>query len=548
MTKFTLLRLKNEMLLTNVIANAFGVVTVIFLTYQSAYQGSEEALRLASRFGFIFDAFWIILILFLILLYERPMRRFLDGTYRQLKISSEITLKARQRLLNEPFFLTALDMSVWIIAAVLYALVLWISDVPQPAVYVSFAQCLLTGLITSVTAFFLLRSTLQRRLAPVFFPSGGLFLTPSTLRIRISVRIAALVSACNFVPFLILIVLVLATYQADLEASLILDHLRSNIFINSLIFMVAGVLLMILVSFNLRQPFQNIIRVLQSVRNGDFNHKVRVTSNDEIGYTGDMVNEMTEGLKERDRLRHSLELAEEVQQHFLPRANPQVTGLDIAGQSRFCDQTGGDYYDYIETPTPDAGKIGVVIGDVSGHGIPSALLMASARSSLRQRVSMGGDIGLVIADVNRQIARDVEDSGRFMTLFYTEIDTSQRSIRWVRAGHEPAIFYDPRQDLLEELKGEGMALGVDENWTYTQYHKTGLERGQIIVLATDGIWEAHNARGEMFGKDDFHKTIRLHADKGANQILTAVYTELEEFQRGVEPEDDVTLVIIKIDS
>ncbi|MBW2412091.1 MAG: SpoIIE family protein phosphatase, partial [Deltaproteobacteria bacterium] len=404
---------------------------------------------------------------------------------------------------------------MWIIAAVLYAFVLWIFDVPQPAVYVSFAQCLLTGLITSVTAFFLLRSTLQRRLAPVFFPSGGLFLTPSTLRIRISVRITALVLACNVVPFLILIVLVLATYQADLEASLILDHLRSNIFINSLIFMVAVVLLMMLVSFNLRQPFQNIIRVLQSVRNGDFNHKVRVTSNDEIGYTGDMVNQMTEGLKERDRLRHSLELAKEVQQHFLPRADPQVAGLDIAGQSRFCDRTGGDYYDYIETPKPGAGKIGVVIGDVSGHGIPSALLMASARSSLRQRVSMGGDIGLVIADVNRQIVRDVGDSGRFMTLFYTEIDASQRSVSWVRAGHEPVIFYDPRQDLIEELKGRGMALGVDENWTYTQYHKAGLERGQIIVLATDGIWEAHNAGGEMFGKDDFHKAIRLHADKGA---------------------------------
>ena len=330
------------MLLTNIIANAFGVVTVIFLTYQSAYQGSEEAFRLASRFGFIFDAFWIILILFLILLYERPIRNFLDGTYRQLKISSELTLKARRRLLNEPLFLTALDMCVWAIAAVLYAFVFWISDAPAAAVYVAFAQCLLTGLITSVTAFFLLRSTLQRRLAPVFFPFGGLFLTPRTLRIRISVRIAALVIACNVVPFLILIVLVLATYHTDLKASLILDHLRSNIFINSLIFMVAGVLLMILVSFSLRQPFQNIIRVLQSVRNGDFNQKVRVTSNDEIGYTGDMVNQMTEGLKERDRLRHSLELAEEVQQHFLPRADPQVTGLDIAGQSRFCDRTGGD--------------------------------------------------------------------------------------------------------------------------------------------------------------------------------------------------------------
>jgi sigma-B regulation protein RsbU (phosphoserine phosphatase) len=273
-----------------------------------------------------------------------------------------------------------------------------------------------------------------------------------------------------------------------------------------------------------------------------------VTSNDEIGYTGDMVNEMAEGLRERNRLRHSLELAKEVQQHFLPKTDPRIAGLDIAGQSIYCDRTGGDYYDYIEATTPNTGKVGVVIGDVSGHGIPSALLMASARSSLRQRASLGGEIELVVADVNREIVRDVEDTGRFMTLFYAEIDAQQRSLSWVRAGHDPAVFYDPRQDIIEELKGEGMALGVDENWKYTQYHKAGLEKGQIIVLATDGIWEAHNASGEMFGKDDFYKSIRLHADKGANQILTAVYAELEEFQRGIEPEDDVTLVIIKIDS
>jgi sigma-B regulation protein RsbU (phosphoserine phosphatase) len=284
------------------------------------------------------------------------------------------------------------------------------------------------------------------------------------------------------------------------------------------------------------------------VRNGDFDKKVRVTSNDEIGYTGDVVNEMTEGLKERDRMRQSLDLAKEVQQNFIPKANPEVAGLDIAGRSQYCDRTGGDYYDYLEIGKPEEGRIGVVIGDVSGHGIPSALLMASARSSLRQRVLAGGSASEIISDVNRQLTKDVEESGRFMTLFYSDIDFRKHRINWVRAGHDPAIFYDPQTGCFEELKGAGMALGVDENWKSEHNQKAGLEKGQIIVLATDGIWEAHNARGEMFGKDAFHEIIRQNASETASHILETVYDELAQFQKGVEPEDDVTLVVIKIDS
>jgi sigma-B regulation protein RsbU (phosphoserine phosphatase) len=548
MTKFTLFRLKNEMFFTNFIANAFGVIIVIFLTYQSMYQGSMQAFRLASKIGFIFDPLWSILIFLLILYYERPVRHFLNATARQESVSAEITIKAHQRLLNEPFFLIALDLSVWFLAAVFYALVFWASDAGWAAVYVSFSQCLLTGLITSVTAFFMLRSVLQRRIIPYFFPAGGLYMTPNTLRIRISTRLAALVLAGNIVPFLSIIIIAMATYHSSLEPSLILEHLRLNIFVNSALFIIVGILLTILVSFNLRQPFQNIIRALQAVRNGDFDKKVRVTSNDEIGYTGDAVNEMTEGLKERDRMRQSLELAKEVQQNFLPKINLVVAGLDLAGRSQYCDRTGGDYYDYLEIGKPEEGKIGVVIGDVSGHGIPSALLMASVRSSLRQRVLTGGSASEIISDVNRQLAGDVEESGRFMTLFYSDIDSRKHRISWVRAGHDPAIFYDPQTDTFEELKGAGMALGVDENWKFEHNQKAGLKKGQIIVLATDGIWEAHNSKGEMFGKDAFYEIIRRNAAENASRILETVYDKLAQFQDGVEPEDDVTMVVIKIEN
>jgi sigma-B regulation protein RsbU (phosphoserine phosphatase) len=147
-----------------------------------------------------------------------------------------------------------------------------------------------------------------------------------------------------------------------------------------------------------------------------------------------VINEMTDGLIERDKMRQSLELAKEVQQNFLPKADPEIAGLDIAGQSIYCERTGGDYYDYFELGDHQQGKIGIAVGDVSGHGISSALLMASARSSLRQRALLSGNIAQIISDVNRQLTRDVEESGRFMTLFCSEIDTRTLRIRWVRAG------------------------------------------------------------------------------------------------------------------
>ena len=125
MTKYTLFRLKNEMLFTNFIANTVGVIIVVFLTYQSMYEGATEAFRRVSQVGLVFDPLWGIIIFLLILNYERPIRNFLNTTARGESVSAEITIRARQRLLNEPFFLIALDLGVWFLAAVVYGLVFW---------------------------------------------------------------------------------------------------------------------------------------------------------------------------------------------------------------------------------------------------------------------------------------------------------------------------------------------------------------------------------------------------------------------------------------
>jgi sigma-B regulation protein RsbU (phosphoserine phosphatase) len=134
-----------------------------------------------------------------------------------------------------------------------------------------------------------------------------------------------------------------------------------------------------------------------------------------------------------------------------------------------------------------------------------------------------------------------------MTLFYAEIDPLSKTLQWVRAGHDPALVYDPGRDEFTELKGDGVALGLRENFDYQENNISGLANGQIIAIGTDGIWEAVNSNGEMFGKERFRDILRENAGAGSGDILNAVYTELDQFTRGQKSEDDITLVIIKVD-
>jgi serine phosphatase RsbU (regulator of sigma subunit) len=249
--------------------------------------------------------------------------------------------------------------------------------------------------------------------------------------------------------------------------------------------------------------------------------------------------------KERDRLRHSLELAKEVQQTLLPKSNPRIAGLEVAGKSIYCDETGGDYYDFIEFKGNANEKLGVVVGDVAGHGISSALLMATARSALRQRLASPGSIEQVIADVNRQLVVDFADSGQFVTLFYLAVDPTRKILEWVRAGHEPAIFYDPAANAFSELAGSGMALGVDRHCQYQKNRIDDFPPGSIILVGTDGVWEARNQRGKMYGRTAIYDVIRDNSAAGAEGIMEAVFDQIKKFRNAVEPEDDVTLVVVK---
>jgi sigma-B regulation protein RsbU (phosphoserine phosphatase) len=545
MSKLSYFRAKNAMLLACLISNAFGVVAIIFFSRGIGQLFTPEIVPLAFKTTRIFLPCAFLIPICIILIYERPIRLYLNRLRDGQPISEAAGLKARIRLLNEPFFLIGLDFIIWVLAAVTYATVFWAHGAGRQTIKETFFQSIFTGLITVTIAFFVFEFVLQRRVVHYFFPNGGLSMTPGTLRIRIRTRLVALLLAINIVPLLAILGDLVKISPIGEGSFQKLEQLQTIIHIEIFLFICVGIWMVFLVSSNLAKPFEEIIKVLRNIENGDFESRVRVTSNDEIGYTGDAINEMTEGLVEWNRVQQSLKLAREVQQNLLPKENLMISGFDIAGKSVYCDETGGDYYDFIPIGNGAGKKIGIAIGDVAGHGISSALLMATVRSSLRQRVSLPGSTAGIISDVNRQLVRDVEDSGQFMTLFFLILDPESKNLDWVRAGHDPAIVYDPGADSFNELGGRGLALGVDREWIYEDNMKASLSDEQIIFLSTDGVWEVQNPEGRMLGKQPILNTIRQNAASSAAQILEAIFDSVNHFKGSAKIEDDITLVVIK---
>jgi sigma-B regulation protein RsbU (phosphoserine phosphatase) len=296
------------------------------------------------------------------------------------------------------------------------------------------------------------------------------------------------------------------------------------------------------------RPAADLARAARRLATGDFTARAHPKGHDELAELGRIFNDMAPQLADRVRMRESLELAMEIQLRLLPKAPPRVPGLDMAALSIYCDETGGDYYDFFEFTGPKQGRVGMVVGDVCGHGVGAALLMATARALVRPRAARDATPGTVLAGVNRDLCQDTMGTGRFMTLYYVEIDPAGRSLHWARAGHDPAMLYDPGTGSLTELGGRGMALGVLDEAAYQDMKREAVPPGAVLVVGSDGIWESRNLAGEMFGKTRLEHLVRQTAERGAAAMVAAVAQALDDFRGDAPQEDDVTLVVVAFTS
>ena len=306
----------------------------------------------------------------------------------------------------------------------------------------------------------------------------------------------------------------------------------------------SALLLSILLSRFFTRDIKALAQAVKSVGRGNFAVRAAVRSRDEIGQLAMAFNGMIPELKERVCLKNSLEVAQEVQQSLLPSEPPAFAGVDVAATSTYCDETGGDYYGFISRTTEDGDGLVVAVGDVSGHGMQAALLMASVRAYLRGELSDGTALDRAVGRVNDLITDDVEGTGRFMTLFLLEL--MGKGARWVRAGHDPALLYDPETDAFEELPGDGLPLGVLHGVEFEMGGREALKPGQCIVIGTDGIWEMQSGTGEMFGKERLREIIRQGASDSSARLIERLADALDAFRGNAAQLDDMTIAVVKI--
>ncbi|OGT79206.1 MAG: hypothetical protein A3H91_09900 [Gammaproteobacteria bacterium RIFCSPLOWO2_02_FULL_61_13] len=306
-----------------------------------------------------------------------------------------------------------------------------------------------------------------------------------------------------------------------------------------------AVLLGTLLALYVARPITELTAHMRRIGQGQLDEEILLTEFPEFMRLSFATNNMVEGLRENLKLRNSLSMAMEVQQRLLPAEVPRYPGLDMAGRSYYCDETGGDYYDFLKINSFSDTSAVIAIGDVSGHGIASAMVMAAARVILRSRCRDAASLSELLDHMNAQIVED-SGGGRYMTMLLVAVDAARRKLSWASAGHREPLLLDPGAAELRQLHGADIPLGISADAQYQVHEHGDLRPGQVILLATDGLWEAANNAGEPFGLARMGAVMRDHSSQSAQGICAAIALNVLEFCGNMAQRDDISFVVVKV--
>jgi len=246
---------------------------------------------------------------------------------------------------------------------------------------------------------------------------------------------------------------------------------------------------------------------------------------------------------EKERYDREVKLAQGVQRQLQPeRMSLRENGIHVAGMNELCEDATGDYYDVL-SPLPE-GKVGVAIGDVSGHGLQAALVMAEARAFLRAFAKTAPWIDRALALMNDALVPDMV-GGKFLSLFAAILDPKDGRMEWCNAGHNPPLLYRASDRTIHPLARTGRILGILPGEPCGPGEPVKLELGDALLLYTDGVTEARGAGGELFGTERLESVLKDAAEKEPEAILDVVRASVREFTGGTRNEDDVTMVAVK---
>ena len=243
-------------------------------------------------------------------------------------------------------------------------------------------------------------------------------------------------------------------------------------------------------------------------------------------------------LLDNARINRELEIAKEIQQSFLPACPSALPGLLTSCCCVPAAQVGGDYYDFFIL---EGGIVDAVIADVTGHSIGASLLMSMTRSVLHAKVGLSRPPGNLLTAMNNLLYNDLSRTELLITMFYVRLDTEKHTLTYANAGHSHPFLFRAREGIFSELDADGLLMGVKDDVSFEE-QVTRVEAGDILVLYTDGVTEAENAQGELFGSGRLCEVIAGHSAEHPQEIIAAIFQELSAFTLA----DDVAIFIFKI--
>lgn len=339
------------------------------------------------------------------------------------------------------------------------------------------------------------------------------------------------------------------------QAQMIGDRLGIVAVIGTFLFFVALVTC-VFVSRGLTKPLLELSRGAKAFGEGNLNYRMKLRRKDEFNELAQSFNVMAISIQEymheleretgrRERLESEFRIASEMQEALLPDAPPEVPGLDIIGWSRPSKEVGGDFYDFLEM---DDGKIGLVVGDATGKGVPAALLTTQCASVLRTLSSQFHNPSELLYRTNNEFYKRVGTTHRFVTLFLMVIDPATGIARYASAGHPSPAVVRAESGKSEWLKDStGFPLGIMSKASYEE-HDIVFRPGDSVYIFSDGLSDAQNHKGEFYGEEAVRMSMASAYTESAEGILRATRRDVERYMNGKEASDDMTVIVTKYQS
>jgi serine phosphatase RsbU (regulator of sigma subunit) len=298
----------------------------------------------------------------------------------------------------------------------------------------------------------------------------------------------------------------------------------------------------------MRRSLEALVNGMKKIGEGDLHYKINLKSFDEYYRLAKSINTMTEDLRgymndtiERQKIEQEVQTATLIQQSMLPEQDPVLNNFEISSFTRPAKQMGGDYYDYLNLTK---GKLGVVMGDVSGHGVAAGLLMSMAKSSLYNQIKMSYKVPDVLFAMNNMVY-EVLRKRLLMTFCYSILNVEKKKLSFASAGHHFPYLYSNKKQELISLESIAYPLGVRKDIHYKE-QTVNLQPGDMLILYTDGIIETRNNAEEDFGFDRFEDLLKRTWHLPAKEIKNTIIQEVDNFAEGNPQFDDITLIVIKV--